>query len=77
MADCRFETLHSIYVTRDRVISKSEARLQIYVAVLKFGCEIPNSGGNVVNFSKINSCEVSFKLFLFKNMKIIRFLGVW
>ena len=52
--------LQSIYVTRDRVILKFEARVQIYVAVLKFGYEIQNSGGNVVSFSKINSCEISF-----------------
>ena len=52
--------LQSIYVTRDRVILKFEASVQIYVAVLNFGCEIQNSGGNVVSVSKINSCELSF-----------------
>ena len=52
--------LQSIYVTRDRVILKFEARVQIYVAVLNFGCEIQNSGGNFVSFSKINSFERSF-----------------
>ena len=52
--------LQSSYVMRDRVILKFEGRVQIYVAVLKFGCEIQNSAGNVVSFSKINSCEVSF-----------------
>ena len=52
--------LQSIYVTRDRVILKFEARVQIYVAVLNIGCKIRNSGGNVVGFSKINSCEISF-----------------
>ena len=52
--------LESIYITCDRVILKFEARVQSYVAVLKFGCEIQNSGGNVVSFSKVNSCEVSF-----------------
>ena len=52
--------LQSIYVTRDRVILKFEARVQIYVAVLKIGCKIRNSGGNVVGFSKINCCEISF-----------------
>ena len=51
--------LQSIYVTRDRAILKFEARVQVYVAVLKFGCEIQNSGWNIVSFSKINSCEVS------------------
>ena len=70
-------TLQSIYVTRDRVILKFEARVQIYVAVLNFGCEIQNSGGNFVCFSKINSFEISFELLLLKNMRIIRFLGVW
>ena len=69
--------LQSIYVTRDRVILKFEARVQIYLAVLNFGCEIQNSGGNVVSFSKINSFEISFELLLLKNMRIIRFLGVW
>ena len=53
-------TLQSIYVTRDRVILKFEARVQIYVAVLNIGCETQHSGGNVVSFSKINSCEISF-----------------
>ena len=52
--------LQSIYVTRDRLILKFEARVQIYVAVLNIGCKIRNSGGNVVGFSKINSCEISF-----------------
>ena len=52
--------LQSIYVTRDRVILKFEPSVQIYVAVLNFGCEIQNSGGNVVSVSKINSCELSF-----------------
>ena len=52
--------LQSIYVTRDRVILKFEARVQIYVAVLNFGCEIQNSGGNFVSFSTINSFERSF-----------------
>ena len=56
---------------------KFEARVQTYVAVLNFGCEIQNSGGNFVSFSRINSCEVPFQLFLFKNMRIIRFLDVW
>ena len=54
------QRLQSIYVTRDRVILKFEARVQIYVAVLNIGCKIRNSGGNVVGFSKINSCEISF-----------------
>ena len=61
----------------DRVILKFEARVQIYMAVLNIGCKIQNSAGNVVSFSKINSCEMSFYLFLFKNMRIIRYLGVW
>ena len=52
--------LQSVYVTRERVILKFEVRVQIYVVVLKFGCEIQNSGGNVVSFSKINSCEILF-----------------
>ena len=52
--------LQSIYVTRDRVILKFEARVQIYVAVLNIGCKIQKSGGNAVRFSKINSCEISF-----------------
>ena len=52
--------LQSIYVTRDRMILKFEARVQIYVAVLNIGCKIQNSGGNVVRFSKINSFEISF-----------------
>ena len=52
--------LQSIYVTRDRMIFKFEARVQIYVAVLNIGCKIQNSGGNVVRFSKINSFEISF-----------------
>ena len=71
------EHLQSIYVTRDRVILKSEARVQIYVAVLNICCEIQKSGRNVVRFSKINSYEISFWLVLFKNMRNIRFLGVW
>ena len=50
--------LQSIYVTRDCVIVKFEVRVQIHEAVLRFGCEIQNSGGNVVSFSKINSCEI-------------------
>ena len=45
---------------QDRIILKFEASVQIYVAVLNFGCEIQNSGGNVISFSKINSCELSF-----------------
>ena len=69
--------LQSIYVTRDRVILKFEARVQIYVAVLNICCEVQNSGRNVVRFSKINSYEISFWLVLFKNMTSIRFLGVW
>ena len=44
------ELLQSIYVTRDRVILKFEARVQIYVVVLNIGCKIQNSGGNVVFF---------------------------
>ena len=52
--------LQSIYVTRDLVILKFEASVQIYVAVLNFGCKIQNSDGNVVSVSKINSCELSF-----------------
>ena len=43
--------LQSIYVTRDRVILKFEAAV---------GCEIQNSSGNIVSFSKINRCEISF-----------------
>ena len=62
---------------RDRVILKFEARVQIYVAVLNIGCKSQNSGGNVVRFSKINSFEISFWLSLLKNMRTIRFLGVW
>ena len=72
-----FEYLQSIYVTRDRVILKFEARVQIYVAVLNICWEVQNSGRNVVRFSKINSYEISFWLVLFKNMRSIRFLGVW
>ena len=53
-------SLQSIYVTRDRVILKFEARVQIYMAVLNIGCKIQNFAGNVVSFSKINSCEISF-----------------
>ena len=69
--------LQSVHVTRDRVLMKSEARVQIYVAVMNIGCEIQNSSGNVVSFSKIlNSHEVPFYLFLFKNMRNIRLLGV-
>ena len=69
--------LQSIYVTRDPVFLKFETRVQIYVAVLNICCEIQNSGGNVVRFLKINSYEISFWLFLFKNLRNIRFLGVW
>ena len=69
--------LQAIYVTRDRVILKFEASSNFRGTVLKFGCEIQNSGKNVVSFSTINSCEISFWLFLFKNMRIVRFLGVW
>ena len=69
--------LQSIYVTRDREILKFEARVQIYVAVLNICCEIQNSGRKIVSFSKINSYEISFWLVLFKNMRNIRFLGVW
>ena len=69
--------LQSIYVTRDRVILKFEPRVQIYVAVLNICCEIQKSGRNVVRFSKINSYEISFWLVLFKNLRNIRFLGVW
>ena len=57
--------LQSIYVTRDRVILKFEARVQIYMAVLNICCEIQNSGRNVVRFSKINSYGISFWLVLF------------
>ena len=57
--------LQSIYVTRDRVILKFEARVQIYMAVLNICCEIQNSGRNVARFSKINSYEISFWLVLF------------
>ena len=32
---------------RDCVILKFEARVQIYVAVMKFGCETQNSSGNI------------------------------
>ena len=71
------DILQSIYVTRDRVILKFEPRVQIYVAVLNICCEIQKSGRNVVRFSKINSYEISFWLVLFKNMRNIRFLGVW
>ena len=56
--------LQSIYVTRDRVILKFEARVQIYMAVLNICCEIQNSDRSVVRFSKINSYGISF-------------LGVW
>ena len=65
--------LQSIYVTRDRVILKFEARVQIYVAVLNFGCEIQNSGGNFVSFSKINSFEKIILAIFIENMRIIRF----
>ena len=65
------------YVTRDRVILKFEARVQIYVAGLNIGSEIQNSGRNFAGFSKIDSCEISFELILFKNKRIIRFLDVW
>ena len=57
--------LQSIYVTRDHVILKFEARVQIYMAVLNICCEIQNSGRNVVRFSKINSYEISFWLVLY------------
>ena len=56
--------LQSNYVMHDHVILKSEARVQIYVAVLNFGCEIQNSGGNVVSFSKINICKISSAIFI-------------
>ena len=69
--------LQSIYVTRDRVILKFEARVQIYMAVLNICCEIQNSDRNVVRFSKINSYGISFWLVLLKNMRNIRLLGVW
>ena len=39
--------LHSIYVTRERVFLKFEARVQVCVAVLNIGYEIQNSGRNV------------------------------
>ena len=73
----RKKALQSIYVTRDRVILKFEPRVQIYVAVLNICCEIQKFGRNVVRFSKINSYEISFWLVLFKNLRNIRFLGVW
>ena len=57
--------LQSIYITCDCVILKFEARVQMYVAVLNIGCKIQNSGGNVVSFSKINSCEISFLISYF------------
>ena len=41
-------------------ILKFEVRVQIYVAGLDFGCEIQKSAGDVLNFLKINSCEISF-----------------
>ena len=69
--------VQSIYVTRDRIILKSEVRVQIYMAVLNICCEIQNSGRNTVRFLKINSYEISFWLVLFKNMRHIRFLGAW
>ena len=47
------------------------------MAVLNICCEIQSSGRNVVRFSKINSYEIPFRLVLFKNMRNIRFLGVW
>ena len=75
--DSTIQHLQSIYVTRDRVILKFEARVQIYVAVLNICCEIQKSVRNVVRFSKINRYEISFWLVLFKNMRNIRFLGVW
>ena len=78
LATCRLSVyLQSIYVTRDGVILKFDARVQIYVAVLNIGCEIKNSAENVASFSKINSCEILLEIILFKNMRIIRFLGVW
>ena len=52
--------LQSIYITCDCVILKLEARVQIYMAVSNIGCKIQNSGGNVISFSKVNSCEISF-----------------
>ena len=45
---------------RDRIFLKFEVRVQIYVAVLNFGCEIQNSGRNVISFSKVISCNISF-----------------
>ena len=69
--------LQSIYVTRDRVILNFEARVQIYMAVLNICCEIQNSDRSIARFSKINSYGISFWLVLFKNMRNIRFLGVW
>ena len=45
----------------DLVILKFDARVQIYyVAVLNVGCEIQNSGRNIVSFLKINRDEISF-----------------
>ena len=46
------------------------------MVVLNISCEIQNSAGNVPSFFKLNSCEISFELILFKNMRIIRFLDV-
>ena len=57
--------LQSIYVTCNRVFLKFEARVQIYVVVLNICCEIQSFGGNIIRFSKINSYEISFWLFLF------------
>ena len=74
---CVKKKLLSIYDMRDRIILKFEARVQIYVAVLNICCEIQNSGRNIARFSKINSCEISFWLVLYKNMRNMRFLGVW
>ena len=55
--------LQSIYVTRDHVILKFEVRVQIYAAVLNFGCEIQNSGGNFVSFSKQVALKDHFSYF--------------
>ena len=52
--------LQSIYVARDQVILEFEARVKIYLEVLNFGCEIQNSSGNIVSFSKTSRCEISF-----------------
>ena len=48
-----------LFLTTNMAAVTSLANQQ-YVAVLKFGSEIQNSGGNVVSFSKINKCEISF-----------------